>query len=130
MVIDSSALIAILLGEREWRELARAIDRDPTRLVSSVSVLEASLVSFARLGADGLDELDLLLNRIACHTRAFTAEDIPLARQAFVRFGKGRHPAALNFGDCFSYALSKRSGERLLYKGHDFALTDVDGVDY
>ena len=105
--------------------MGAAIDRDPLRLVSAVSVIESSIVAVARLGPTGIDELDLLLSRLSAETRAFFPADITLVRQCFLRFGKGRHPASLNFGDCFSYALALSTGERLLFKGDDFSQTDI-----
>lgn len=128
MVIDTSALPAILQDEPERPALARAISEDPIRLVCCVSVVEASLVILARFGQDGLDELDLLLGRIGAKVSSLSAQDIPLARQAYARFGKGRHPASLNFGDCFSYALAVSLNEPLLFKGGDFSQTDVARV--
>ena len=130
MVIDSSALIAILFGEPEARGMAIAIDQDPVRLVSSVSVFESSIVALARLGQDGCDEFDLLVSRLDPDIRPFGASDLGLAKEAYRRFGKGRHPASLNFGDCFTYALSRASREPLLFKGEDFSKTDLKFVDY
>ncbi|TAM59712.1 type II toxin-antitoxin system VapC family toxin [bacterium] len=125
MVIDTSALVAILNDEPERAGLAEAIERDPVRLVSAVSLFEASIVVQARYGEDGVDDLDLLLAKIDAEVVAFLPEDVPLARQAYRDYGKGRDRAGLNFGDCFAYALSVKTGEPLLYKGDDFAHTDV-----
>lgn len=130
MVIDTSALLAILFHEPEWRRMAVAIDRDPVRLVSAVSVFESSMVAAARLGADGIDELDLMLSRISPVVREFAAADLPLVRRGYLEYGKGHHPAGLNFGDCFPYALAIRTGEPLLFKGDDFGQTDVTVVSY
>ncbi|MCA9779668.1 MAG: type II toxin-antitoxin system VapC family toxin [Candidatus Eremiobacteraeota bacterium] len=130
MVIDSSALIAILFGEPEALALAQAIDRDPVRLISAVSIFESSIVALARLGQDGCDELDLLLARTNAEVRAFEPADLPLVRTAYRDFGKGRHPAALNFGDCFSYALASVTGEPILFKGEDFSKTDLRLVEF
>ncbi len=130
MVIDSSALMAILFGEPEAHDLARALDRDTVRLISAVSIFESSIVALARLGQDGCDELDLLLARLEPEIRAFEPRDLPLVRAAYQQFGKGRHPAALNFGDCFSYALARASGEPLLFIGEDFNKTDLTPVDW
>ena len=110
--------------------MALYINDAPVRLVSAVSVIEASMVAAARLGRTGIDELDLLLSRIGTETRAFSPADIALVRQCFLRYGKGRHPAALNFGDCFPYALAVSTGEPLLFKGEDFTKTDVEIADY
>ncbi len=126
MVIDTSVIAAILFGEDDAERFAEAIENDPTRLISSGSVLEASLVIESELNQEGVRELDLLLHTAAIEIVAFTVDQLKVARHAFRTYGKGRHPAGLNFGDCFSYALSKTSGEPLLFKGNDFARTDVD----
>jgi ribonuclease VapC len=125
MVIDSSAALAILLGEADSETFADAIDGDPTRIMSAVSVLETSIVVEARKGPVGGRELDLLLHRGRIDVVPFNAHQLELARDAYRRFGKGFHRAALNFGDCCAYALASASGEPLLFKGHDFALTDI-----
>ena len=125
MVIDSSAILAILLLESDAETFAEAIETDPTRLVSAVSFLEVSIVIQARKGGAGGRELDLLLHRAGVEIASFTGEQAELAAAAWLHYGKGRHPAGLNLGDCCSYALAKVSGERLLYKGQDFAKTDV-----
>jgi ribonuclease VapC len=126
MVIDTSVVIAILFGETEAEAFAALIEANPLRLMSVASVLEASIVVESELGAEGGRELDALLHTAGVRIEAVTVEQLAAARHAFRSFGKGRHPAALNFGDCFSYALSKTSGEPLLFKGDDFARTDVD----
>jgi ribonuclease VapC len=125
MVIDSSAIVAILFGEPEARAFAHAIDQDPMRLMSAVSVLEATMVVESELGEAGGRELDLLLHRAGIEVIGFPAEQLDAARHAFRGYGRGRHPAGLNFGDCFSYALAKSTGQPLLFKGNDFARTDV-----
>lgn len=130
MVIDTSAVLAMLLYEPECRSMAQAIDRDAIRIISAVSVFEATIVALARLDQDGLDELDLLLTRIRAVTSPFGAGDLGYVRDAFFRYGKGRHPAALNFGDCFSYALAASARQPLLFKGNDFSRTDIACVEY
>ena len=125
MVIESSALVAILFGESDAAALAAEIERDATRLMSAASALEVAMVIESELGEEGGRELDLLLMRVGVEIVPFTEEHLRLARHAFRTFGKGRHPAGLNFGDCFAYALSKASGEPLLFKGADFAKTDI-----
>jgi len=125
MVIDASAALAILLGEVEDETFAEAIEADPMRLMSAVSVLETSIVVEARKGAAGARELDLLLHRGRIDIVPFNAHQLELARDAYRRFGKGYHPAALNFGDCCAYALAAASGEPLLFKGNDFIQTDI-----
>ena len=125
MVIDSSAVLAIMFGEEDAERFATAIETDPTRLMSSASILEATIVAVARKGPQSERELDLFLIRAGIETVAFNEEQLKVARFAFREYGKGRHPAGLNFGDCFSYALSRTSGEPLLFKGDDFAKTDI-----
>jgi ribonuclease VapC len=125
MVIDTSALLAILLNEEDAEQYAERIASDPKRILSAVSHLEASIVIMARKGPAGGRELDILLHRSRIETVSFTAEQADVAREAWFRYGKGRHPAALNLGDCCSYALSRVSGHPLLSKGDDFAQTDV-----
>ncbi len=126
MVIDSSALIAILLGEPEAEAFAHAIAKDPRRLVSVFSILEAGIVIEAKKGDAGGRELDLLIHRAGMEPVALDEAQVELARHAWRAFGKGRHPAGLNIGDCCSYALSKHSGEPLLFKGAGFSKTDID----
>lgn len=128
MVIDTSALTAILLDEPEAEQFEIAVEADPTRLMSAASVLETSMVVETRLGEAGGRELDLLLHKARIDVVAVDAGQLEWARHAFRTFGKGRHQARLNFGDCFSYALAKTSGESLLFKGDDFAQTDVKRV--
>jgi len=128
VVIDSSALIAILLGEPEAEALARAIARDPVRLISTFSALETGIVIEVRKGEAGGREFDLLLHRARIEIVPMNVEQYEIAREAWRIYGKGRHPAGLNIGDCCSYALAKYSGEPLLFKGEDFSKTDVLAV--
>jgi len=128
MVIDSSALLAILLGEAEADRLIDAIDADPRRLLSSVQLLETAIVIEARKGPAGGRELDLLLHRARVEIVNFTGELADGARDAWRRWGKGRHPAALNFCDCCAYALAQQLGEPLLFRGDDFSKTDLRAV--
>lgn len=130
MVIDSSAIIAILALEPESARLAQAIEADPNRLISAATIVEAGLVIESRYGAAGGREFDLLVAKADFSIETVTADHADVAREAWRRFGKGRHPAGLNFGDCFSYALARISGEPLLFKGGDFASTDVSVVQY
>ncbi len=125
MVLDTSAIVAILFAEDEAERFSEAIEDDPMRLISAGTALECSLVIEGKLGEAGGRELDLLMLRAGIETIPFNAEQLAIARQAFRDFGKGRHPAGLNYGDCFSFALSKASGEPLLFKGGDFAKTDI-----
>ncbi len=130
MVIDTSALVALLLDEPEAEALAAAIAADPKRLLSAFSALETAIVIEARKGEPGGRELDLLLQRLGAQFVGFDARQAELARKAWRRFGKGRHAAGLNIGDCCAYALAAASGEPLLFKGRDFGATDLPAVDY
>ena len=125
MVLDTSALLALLLDEVEAESFRVVIEDDATRLVSAATLLETSLVIETRKGEGGGRELDLLVSKAAIEIVPVDADQIAEARRAWRRFGRGRHAAALNFGDLFSYALSRTSGEALLFKGDDFARTDV-----
>ena len=130
MVIDTSALVALLGMEPEAARLAAAIEADGTRLISAASILEAAVVIESRYGPDGGRELDLLVAKAGLSVEPVTAQQAEIAREAWRRFGKDRHPASLNFGDCFSYALARVTGEPLLFKGTDFPQTDVAVVAY
>ena len=125
MVIDSSALIAVLFNEPERRAFNEKIEADPVRMISAVTLVEASMVVESRRGEIGGRELDLFVHRAGIEVVAFTAEQAVIARDAFRRFGRGRHPARLNFGDCCAYALAAYAGEPLLFKGTDFPATDI-----
>ncbi len=128
MVIDTSALVAVLTDEPERRLINEAIEADPKRLMSAATLLECALVIESRLGEHGGRELDLLLHRASVQIVAVDLDQAELARRAWRRFGHGRHPAGLNYGDCFSYALAVASGEPLLFKGDDFGRTDLAAV--
>jgi len=125
MVLDTSAVLAILQDEPERRAFNEAIEAADSRSLSVASLVEASIVIEARYGAEGVRHLDQFLDRADVAVVAVDVGQGKTARQAFSRFGKGRHAAGLNFGDCFSSALAHALGEPLLYKGEDFALTDV-----
>jgi ribonuclease VapC len=126
MVIDSSALVAIFLGQPE-REIFRSLMiQAESRLISVVNVFETGVVLEAKGGMALSREYDLFLLRANIQVIAADAEQTELARSAWRKYGKGRHRAALNFGDCFAYALAKYSGESLLAKGNDFTLTDIE----
>jgi ribonuclease VapC len=129
MVLDSSAVLAVLFDEPERRAFTLSIERDPRRLMSTASVLESALIAETRRGESAGRELDLLLHRADVRLVPVDADHVALARSAWRRFGKGRHPAALNFGDCFTYALAAASGEPILFKGEDFSHTDLAAVD-
>jgi ribonuclease VapC len=125
MVIDTSALAAIFFAEPERQLFLAAITAAETRLLSAASVLETGIVLEGRQGEAAGREFDLFVVRANLQIVPVDAEQAELARSAWRKFGKGRHPAALNYGDCFSYALAKSSGDPLLAKGTDFALTDI-----
>jgi ribonuclease VapC len=129
MVVDTSALLAVLQDEPERRSFNEAIEAADSAALSVASFVETSIVIEARYGADGLRALDRFIERAGIVVAAVDLEQGKVARDAFSRFGKGRHPAALNFGDCFSYALARVLGEPLLFKGEDFARTDVARVE-
>ncbi len=124
MVLDTSAIAAILFDEPERRAFTQAVEDDPVRLISASNALECGILVEARRGEAAGRELDLLLHRASVQIVSVDQAQVELARGAWRRFGKG-HPAALNFGDCFAYALSAERGEPLLFKGEDFARTDV-----
>jgi ribonuclease VapC len=125
MVIDTSALAAIFFHEPERAAFRNAIVAASSRLISAATVLEAGMVIEGRRGGGAGREFDLFIVRAQIQIVPIDAELADLARSAWRKYGKGRHPAGLNFGDCFSYALAKSSGEPLLAKGGDFARTDV-----
>ncbi len=126
MIIDSSALVAMVRAEPEREAFATAIARDDRRLVAAPTLVEASIV-IERLGEPRLvREFDTLLADLQVATVAFTEQHARIAREAYRDFGRGSgHRARLNLGDCFAYALAKDTGEPLLYKGDDFGHTDV-----
>lgn len=125
MVLDTSALLALLLDEPEAEAYRIALEEDETRLVSAATLLETAIVIEARKGEAGGRELDLFVHKAGIAVAAVDAEQVAEARRAYRRFGRGRHAAGLNFGDVFAYALGRTSGEALLFKGEDFAKTDV-----
>ena len=125
MVIDTSALIAILFGEPEALSFTRAIADESRKMISSFNALESGIVVEARKGEAGGRELDLLMHRARIEIVAMNADQAELARAAWRKYGKGNHPAGLNIGDCCAYALAKYSGEPLLFKGNDFNQTDI-----
>ncbi len=125
MVVDTSAVFAILLAEPEAAKFAAAIERASVRLMSAGTALEVSIVAMRQAGDEGRERAARLTAAADMKIVAFTDEHLGLAQNAFQAFGRGRHRAGLNFGDCFSYALSKASGEPLLFKGVDFAQTDI-----
>jgi ribonuclease VapC len=126
MVIDTSALAAIFFHEPERYAFRAAIIAASTRLISAATVLEAAMVIEGRKGSAAGREFDLFVVRVQIKIVPVDADLAELARSAWRKFGKGRHPAGLNFGDCFSYALAKATAQPLLAKGGDFASTDIE----
>ncbi len=125
MVIDTSALVALLAGEPSSDALTDAVSRAPACYVSTATLVEAGIIVHARLGDHGERELDLLVQRCGMIPVPVTESQAELARRAYRRFGKGRHPAGLTFGDCFPYALAIELDQPLLFVGVDFGRTDV-----
>lgn len=125
MVIDTSALAAVVLGEPDAERYVEAMQRQGHLSMSAASLLEARIVVEARQGPDATRDLDLLIDQTAVEVAAVDAPQVDIAFTAWRRFGKGRHPAGLNFGDCFAYALAAVLDAPLLFKGKDFAATDV-----
>ncbi len=128
MIVDSSAVLAILFSEPDARRHAGAIMAASPCRMSVANVLEASIVVERRGGDAAAHELDALLESAEVELVPVTVEHLEAARRAWRRFGKGNHPAKLNFGDCFAYALAKATGEPLLFKGEDFAQTDIEAA--
>jgi len=126
MVIDTSALLAILQNEAERRPFNEAIEAADSRLVSAATYVECSMILESRYGAEGVRDLDHFIARAEITLIPVDAEQARIAREAFRRYGKGRHRAGLNFGDCFAYALCRALDQPLLFKGGDFAATDVE----
>jgi len=128
MVIDTSAVVAILRSEPETAKLEKALVADPIRLIPATCVLEARMVLISRRGEHALAEIDLWLGKIEANVIPVDADLVDLAAQAWLTYGKGRHPAALDFADCLSYALAKRADEPLLFIGKDFSQTDIEAA--
>jgi len=126
MVIDTSALLAIFLAEPERQPFLQQITQAEKRLISAVNAFETGIVLEARRGEAAGREFDLFLGRANLEVVPVDAEQVEIARVAWRSYGKGRHPAALSFGDCFAYALAKTIGEPLLAKGLGFVRTDID----
>jgi ribonuclease VapC len=125
VVIDSSVLLAILLAEPERLHFVDLITQANVRLFSAANAFETAIVSESRLGVIGGHELDILIQKASIEIVSVDSGQFSVARQAWRKYGKGRHPAGLNLCDCFAYALSKVSGEPLLAKGMDFQKTDL-----
>ena len=125
MVVDTSAVMAILRQEPDASAYAQLIETAHVRLISAVSVLEAGILAISRKGDQGARELDSFLTAAELEVVPFDGEQAAVARDAFRRFGRGRHAAKLNFGDCAAYALAATHAEPLLFKGNDFSATDL-----
>lgn len=128
MIIDTSAMVAILFREPEATAFVERIHDDDTCRMSVATWVELAMVIESQLGPDGMRQAEAFFRRAGITIESVTVEHAELARQAFLDFGKGRHKAGLNFGDCFSYALAKATHEPLLFKGNDFALTDIEAA--
>ena len=130
MIVDSSALVAILTSESDADLLEDALIASPSRQISAVTYVEASIVMDSRNSPTLSNALDNFLQISEIGIEPVTVQQARVARQAYRDYGKGRHRAGLNFGDCFAYALAKEKGESLLFKGDDFRKTDVEITDY
>lgn len=128
MIIDSSVLVAILRLEPGYDRFVLAITPAKRRLLAVPTLLETTMVLAGRREDEILDRLDQFLRTASIETVAFTADHAAVARQTFLRYGKGRHPAALNFGDCIAYATARLEAMPLLFKGDDFRLTDIEAA--
>jgi ribonuclease VapC len=125
VIVDTSAIIAILFNEQDAEVYAKAITRADSCRMSAATFVETAIVVEVQTGNNGGRQLDAFIRRAAIGIESVTEEQAYMARQAFLDFGKGRHPAGLNYGDCFSYALARATREPLLFKGKDFAQTDL-----
>lgn len=125
MIVDTSAVLAILFEEDDAALYARALSEADTCRMSAATFTEAAIVVDAQTKDQGSRQFDAFIRRAAISIEPVSEEQAHVARQAYADFGKGRHAAALNFGDCFAYALAKVTGEPLLFKGKDFTKTDV-----
>lgn len=125
MILDSSALLAVLFDEADADRYARAISEAEACRMSAANFAEAAIVVDNATDAVGSRQFDAFLRQAGIIIEPVTEDQAHIARQAYFDFGKGRHPAGLNFGDCFAYALAKATGESLLFKGEDFSRTDV-----
>lgn len=132
MIIDTSAILSILFREEDAQRFERAISLASTPRISAVTLVEAAMVAEARGGFGAGQDLDDLLKRVQIEVVPVTREHADAARDAWRCYGKGNHPAALNLGDCFVYALARTAGEPLLFKGRDFGRTDIEagGLDH
>ena len=125
MILDSSAVVSLLTEEIGHEEVVRRASAASMLAVGTPTLVETAMVLFSRLGKDSRRLLDDFLREMEVEMIPFTEEHYEVAMDAFERFGKGRHPAALNFGDCLTYAVARLSGLPLLYTGEDFGRTDL-----
>ena len=125
MIVDTSAILSILFAEHDAQRYALSIAEAEVRLMSAANYLEAGIVIDNQIGPAAGRQFDALISRAEILIEAVSREHADLARQAYLDYGKGNHPARLNFGDCFAYALSKQSDQPLLFEGDDFSKTDV-----
>ena len=128
MIIDTSAVLAVLFAEDDANRYAQAIAEAHAPAMSAASYLETAIVIDRQLGTAAGRQFDAFIMRAGIEVEPVTREHADIARQAYLDYGKGHHPAALNFGDCFAYALAKSTRSPLLYKGEDFAQTDIDAA--
>jgi ribonuclease VapC len=128
VIIDTSAVLAILFQEADAPKYAQVIASAEVSRMSTANYLEAAINIDHRGDREASRQLDVFIERAQIHIEAVTFEQVRIARQAYLDYGKGHHPAGLNFGDVFAYALSKSTGEPLLYKGRDFVQTDIAAV--
>ena len=126
--IDSSAIVSIILGEQSAEGLVEKIQRSSFTIVGSPSLAETGIVLSSR-GRDAQSDLDMFLLASGTGVVPFTQEHFKISIEAFRKYGKGRHPAALNFGDCMSYAIAKLARLPLLFTGEDFSKTDIRNVE-
>lgn len=125
MIVDTSAVLAVLFEENDAELYARALTQADSCRMSAATFVEAAIVVDTQTKERGSRQFDAFMRRVRIAIEPVTEEQAHIARQAYADFGKGRHPAGLNFGDCFAYALAKVTGEPLLFKGKDFKKTDV-----
>ncbi len=125
MVVDTSALLAILLNEPERSDFNQKIGSANTCIISSGTYLETCIVIETRLGYEGMRDLRYFMETAKIEIIAFDSYHTEIARRAYNKFGKGKHPAGLNYGDCFAYALASTTDQPLLFKGNDFSQTDI-----
>jgi len=125
MIIDTSAIIAVLFNEDDAKIYAQLITQSGSRRMSAATFVETAIVVETQTKTNGSRQFDAFMRLADIAIEPVTEEHAHIARQAFIDFGKGRHAAGLNYGDCFSYALAKATGEPLLFKGKDFSKTDL-----